>query len=204
MREALCSDEESAASPLLGSATQAAGLFFLLNALRSAGIGPALRACPALAEAWLAIHILKRLATHAGVADSDPILLCLHSPQRDFALDTEVLAVLAGQPHAWPAGFAPSLRAAFDSESFLRMWVLAVRRWCWRAGRLTVREIVERSGRVWQTRTDIDVTLPLADADIRIRRIGLDIDPGWLPWFGVHGRVVRFHYRDREPGGTAC
>jgi hypothetical protein len=67
-----------------------------------------------------------------------------------------------------------------------------------------VREIVERKGRVWQTRTDIDVTLPLAEADIRIRRVGLDIDPGWLPWFGVHGRVVRFHYRDRELGGDKC
>jgi hypothetical protein len=25
-----------------------------------------------------------------------------------------------------------------------------------------------------------------------VRRLGLDIDPGWLPWFG---RVVAFHYR---------
>ncbi len=40
-------------------------------------------------------------------------------------------------------------------------------------------------------RADIDISLHLDEADVRIRRIGLDLDPGWLPWFG---RVVRFHY----------
>jgi hypothetical protein len=40
-------------------------------------------------------------------------------------------------------------------------------------------------------RTDLDVSLPLEEADIRVRRAGLDLDPGWVPWFG---RVVRFHY----------
>jgi hypothetical protein len=44
------------------------------------------------------------------------------------------------------------------------------------------------------TRTDLDVSLSIDSADIRIRRAGLDLDPGWLPWFG---RVVRFHYRYR-------
>jgi hypothetical protein len=86
----------------------------------------------------------------------------------------------------------------------LRVWVLAVRRWCWRSAKLTLRPIVQRAGRVWLTRTDLDVTLPLDGADIRIRRIGLDIDPGWLPWLGEFGRVVRFHYRDREPEERAC
>ena len=37
----------------------------------------------------------------------------------------------------------------------------------------------------------IDVTLPMSAVDLRIRRAGLDIDPGYLPWFG---RVVHFHY----------
>jgi hypothetical protein len=33
----------------------------------------------------------------------------------------------------------------------------------------------------------------LSAADLRIRRAGLDIDPGWIPWFA---RVVTFHYQD--------
>ncbi len=56
---------------------------------------------------------------------------------------------------------------------------------------LTAREVVTRNGFVLLNRTDLDVTLSLDAADVRIRRLGLDIDPGWLPWFG---KVVRFHY----------
>jgi hypothetical protein len=67
-----------------------------------------------------------------------------------------------------------------------------------------VREIVNRKGLVWLTRTDLDVTMPLANVSVLIRRVGLDIDPGWLPWFGDFGRVVRFHYRDEMPGAPPC
>jgi hypothetical protein len=66
-----------------------------------------------------------------------------------------------------------------------------VRRWCWRTGKVTVRDVVSRTGVFSVNRTDLDVSLPIEEADIRVRRIGLDLDPGWLPWFG---RVVRFHY----------
>jgi hypothetical protein len=83
-------------------------------------------------------------------------------------------------------------------ERSLRIWLIRIRRWCWKNGRICVREIVSRRGYVTLTRTDLDVTLSIDSADIRIRRIGLDLDPGWLPWFG---RVVRFHYRYR---GEIC
>jgi hypothetical protein len=138
------------------------------------------------------------------VAETDPILLCLRLEQAAFTLPSEILTNLPLQPEAWPKGFAVSRRAGFDSAYFLRAWIVAAKRWCWRMGRITAREIVNRSGRVWLTRTDLDVTFPLAAADLRIRRIGLDVDPGWLPWFGECGRVVRFHYRDREPEGPSC
>lgn len=190
--------------PLLGEATQAAGLYFLLNALRRVGIAGALEASPALAEAGLATHVLKGIARLAQVAESDPILLCLHPLEAEFSLSAAALVEISQLPKAWPVGFATSSRSSFDSAYFLRVWVLAVRQWCWRNGRMTVREVVERSGRVWLTRTDLDVTLRLAAADIRIRRIGLDINPGWLPWLGEWGRVVRFHYSDREPERRVC
>jgi hypothetical protein len=189
--------------PVFGEATQAAGLLFLLNILRSLGIVRALEARPELAESDLAVHLLRRLAAEANVAEDDPILLCLPLPQPAFALPEKILANPPFQPEVWPKGFAASRRAGFDSDYFLRAWTVATKRWCWRMGRLTLRDVVYRNGRVWLTRTDIDVTFPLATADLRIRRIGLDIDPGWLPWFGEFGRVVRFHYRDREPEGPA-
>ena len=194
----------TARAPLLGEITSCAGLFFLLNALRQLGIIAALDACPPLAEAGLASHILKRLSICAGVVDDDPILHCLPSADTRLSLDEEVLAGLQRKTACFPAGYIPTSRKDFNSDHLLRIWVLAVRRWCWRMGRLSLREIVHRKGRVWLTRTDLDITLPLEEADVRIRHIGLDIDPGWLPWFGTCGRVVRFHYRDREPGAQAC
>jgi hypothetical protein len=124
--------------------------------------------------------------------------------QQDFLLPENVLEKPLRESQAWPAGFAWRSGNRLDGEYLLRVWVLAVRRWCWRIGRLTAREIVKRNGRVWLTRSDLDVTLPLREVDIRIRRVGLDIDPGWLPWFGVHGRVVRFHYRDGEAETQKC
>jgi hypothetical protein len=194
----------AAKPPLLGESTQAAGLYFLLNVLRTLGIVRALEACPALTESDLTVHILRQLATKANVASDDPILLCLALPQPAFALPAEILANLPMQSEVWPKGFVASRRAGLHSDCFLRVWTVATKRWLWRMGRLTLREVVNRNGRVWLTRTDLDVTFPLAAADLRIRRIGLDIDPGWLPWFGECGRVVRFHYRDREPEEPAC
>jgi hypothetical protein len=37
----------------------------------------------------------------------------------------------------------------------------------------------------------LDVHFRMQDIRLDVRRAGLDIDPGWLPWLG---RVVRFHY----------
>ena len=185
----------AAAPALLGEPTLGAGLYFLLNALRHIGIAATLDACPSLREAGFVDQILKRIAAHAGVAPDDPILLCLH------AEDAELSA--PSYSGIWPANLPASRRTSFQSEYLLRAWVVAVRRWCWRAGKITAREILRRNGHVWLTRSDLDVTLPMSEVDIRIRRIGLDIDPGWVPWFGRFGKVVRFHYRSRDPEGAA-
>ena len=111
-------------------------------------------------------RFFQRAARHAGIESDDPILLWTF-----VTLDQTDLDVV--------------------DERRLRIWLLKVRRWCWRSGKISVREIVRRPGWITLTRTDLDVSLALDLADIRIRRIGLDLDPGWLPWFG---RVVRFHY----------
>jgi hypothetical protein len=145
--------------------TRCAGLFFLLNVLRPLGIEDAL----AELSADFVPRLLERLAAYAGAAEDDPIVLWLAS--------------LRGED--------PDAAAA----RLLRKWAVDVRRWCWRTGKITAREIVARDGGFHVNRTDLDVSLPLDEADVRVRRIGLDLDPGWLPWFG---RVVRFHYDYRS------
>lgn len=187
-----------------GEPTRFAGLVFLLNALRHVGIAAALHAHPELAEASLPIHILRHIAAQAGLADDDPVLLCLSSAEDRFALPLRMSAETLSFATAWPVGFAPLEQTTRSLEHFLRAWTVAVKRWCWRRTRLTAGEIIQRRGHVSKTRTDIDVTLPIDQADVRIRLAGLDIDPGWLPWLGAYGFVVRFHYRDRETEGISC
>jgi len=114
-------------------------------------------------------RLFLRIARHAGIEEGDPILLWAEITRNE------------SEPEEIP-------------DRRLRLWLIKIRRWCWRNGRITVREIVRRHGYVTLTRTDLDVSLSIDSADIRIRRIGLDLDPGWVPWFG---RVVRFHYRYR-------
>lgn len=115
---------------------------------------------------WFLAHFFQRVAHHVGIESGDPILL-------------------------WTLVTLDQADPEDIDERTLRIWALKVRRWCMRNGKISVREIVRRPGMVTLTRTDLDVFLSLGAVDIRIRRIGLDLDPGWLPWFG---RVVRFHY----------
>jgi hypothetical protein len=184
----------AAATALLGESTAAAGLYFLLQAMRQLGIEDALASSPALAEARFAEHILQRLAAHAHVASDDPIRHGLDLETADFSPDG-----LFNDPWVWPKNWPAASRTRSDGHALLCIWAVAVRRWCRRTAGITVREIVARRGTVWLTRADLDVTLPLSALDVRIRRVGLDINPGWLPWFGRLGRVVRFHYRDPRP-----
>ncbi|HEY2383489.1 MAG TPA: hypothetical protein VGK48_20135 [Terriglobia bacterium] len=114
-------------------------------------------------------RLFVRIAAHAGIEAGDPVL-------------------------RWPGIIEDQSTPEEIDERLLRIWFLKVRRWCWRHGRITVREIVQRAGYITLTRTDLDVSLSIDSADVRIRKIGLDLNPGWLPWFG---RVVRFHYRYR-------
>lgn len=150
-----------------GVPTRAAGLFFLLNVLARIGMPEAIASGLAASNPDFLPRLLLRLARHSGVAPDDPIVVWLAS-----LLDKES-----------------------SVERLERQWAVAVRRWCWRTGKITVREIVSRQGTFTVNHTDLDVSLPIDEAEIRIRRVGLDLDPGWLPWFG---RVVRFHYPYRR------
>jgi hypothetical protein len=177
----------------LGAPTSAGGLFFLLNACQGLELPAALEsglswACPDFVP-----RLLLRLAEDASIPEHDPVLEWLRSLVLEPPDPTP-----APRPDAWwPVNLTPSRRAV-SFDCLVRSWAVAVRRWCWRAGGIAARDIVTRDARFSVNRTDLDVSLPLDTADLRIRRMGLDLDPGWLPWFG---RVVRFHYsswRDRR------
>jgi len=43
------------------------------------------------------------------------------------------------------------------------------------------------------TASHLDIHYPLQQVQIEVRKVGLDINPGWLPWLG---QVVNFHYHE--------
>lgn len=176
----------------LGLPTAAGGLFFLLNALSRVGIAQAMEGGLAWAHPRFVARTLLRLAARAGVEEHDPVVTWLAGEAGGAQPDTVLVHF---DPAWWPSNVpSPPHRDSCTEAYLVRAWHLAVRRWCWRMGRIPAAEIVRREA-IWSVnRTDLDVTLPMDTADIRVRRAGLDLDPGWLPWFG---RVVRFHYRYR-------
>lgn len=147
------------------------------------------------AEAWCAPASWTR-----GITADGP---CILRRTKDGA---RVLFDGSGRlPLAWWRGDAPDAAEPFlanvvkvagtETRGGFRLlreaWTAAARRWCRRGARMGLRTLVMRPGRVLATRTHVDLVFDHRDADVRVRRAGLDLDPGWVPWLG---RVVQFHY----------
>jgi hypothetical protein len=152
-----------------GAPTTGGGLLFVIPLLQAAGFAAWLAERPALAAARLPERLLLLLAAHAGLPPDDPIVEWLAATARD----------------------APTAEGAEDA---CRMWRAGLRGWLARRARLTLRELIVRPALFAVTPTHVDLTFDLAQADLRIRRLGLDVDPGWVAWLG---RVVSFHYDDK-------
>lgn len=183
---------DRAAAKKAGSAspTTHAGFYFLLHALRHLGIAEFLERHPKLLDVNFPWILLRALAAHVDMAEDDPLLSCAteipgHASGHKFSLTI---------PAQWNEIFP---KAKFDQPvehtagALARLWVVAVHRWLWRFGELRMADVVRRRGTVSYERPQIDITLLLHGVDIRIRRLGLDVDPAWVAWLGL---IVRFHY----------
>ncbi len=79
-------------------------------------------------------------------------------------------------------------------RDLVHAWRVGLDRWLRRRTRIRLADVVKRSGWLSGDATATVARFPLAAADIRLRRLALDIDPGWVPWLA---RSVTFLYRDR-------
>jgi hypothetical protein len=143
-----------------------AGLFFVLQLLHRLRIAHALQQHPEWVAADLPGRLLDRVAGFARIPACDPVLMVLAERRSVHPGDEQMAAVVED-------------------------WMAAMRRWCWRHPRMRLTTLVRTAGRVSATETHVDLHFDLRQSDVRVRRAGLDLDPGWVPWFG---RVVRFHY----------
>lgn len=99
-------------------------------------------------------------------------------------------ALLAARGQAQPAPFAAGSRGIVAVAT--HAWLGACRRWLRHQAGIGIATLVGRPAALALTPTHVDLFFALDQADLRLRRLGLDLDPGWLPWLG---RVVNFHYR---------
>jgi len=86
-----------------------------------------------------------------------------------------------------------------DAAYITQAWLTACRRWLRCEARIGLSDIVLRPAAVACGTTHIDLWFALGQADPRIRRCGLDLDPGWVPWLR---RIVGFHYGQPWPLAT--
>ena len=152
--------------------TSAGGLLFVVQALRHLRFDEYGRENPALIEQGLAAEFLRNIAQRTRTPPDDPILT----------------AILGESDESTRA-------SACVNPLDVVEWINAVRRWCRFSARIGLYSLVRRPARVAYTRTHIDLSFALRSVDIRVRRAGLDLDPGWVPWLD---RVVLFHYTNER------
>jgi hypothetical protein len=144
--------------------TSRAGLCFLIPAMQRLGMPQWLQASPHLAQWSVPFLVLRAIAHRLQTLSDDP-----------------ALAALGELPEDVPP----------DVDAAVRDWIRRLRRFSRLTARIGLHSLICRPGRIVFTETHIDVLFRLDRADIRIRRAGLDLDPGWTPWLA---RVVHFHY----------
>ncbi|EHR71163.1 hypothetical protein BurJ1DRAFT_2327 [Burkholderiales bacterium JOSHI_001] len=185
--------------PWLGLlATPLGGLLFLLPVLQRLGLPAWAEQGGASPAAWTAAVLqqaLLRLAAPPADPAWAPLLqrLPLLPPGRlDSAAPNCWQAAALQAPRGRPQLPLPqALDQAATAQAQAALWLTAARRWLRRGPHIGLASLVRRPAWVGLTATHADVFQALGAADVRVRRAGLDIDPGWLPWFG---RVVAYHY----------
>jgi hypothetical protein len=153
-------------------ATSWAGLVFLLQLAPASGV---------LAHPQVAAQLpafLWRLAMALGVPEGEAAVQAFCGGWLPGATERDAPAAL------WAEADALALRTIAAWEQWLAHHAADLH-----SPRLAA--ICRRPGRIRFEPGWIEVHLPLDAADARLRRLALDIDPGWLPWLGC---VVRICY----------
>ncbi|WP_291994988.1 hypothetical protein [Candidatus Accumulibacter sp. ACC003] len=145
----------------IDAATAAGGLLFLVPVLTRLGVAGFLDEDTARSD--LPKRIFSTLLRRLSIADDDPAWL------------------LSGRP--------PAVGREVDRDA--AHWLRLCRRHLRLQVGIGLYSLVCRPAGIAITATHVDVRQGINAVDLRIRRAGLDIDPGWVPWLG---RVLRFHY----------
>lgn len=162
--------------------TELGGAPLLVNALQRLGYAPALDADAVAASApWLAVWSrLGRAARERWVRD--PMFAAL--PACDALADVPAHERAEALLMRWQAQ-PPAVH-----QQGRRMW-RQLQRAAQASGWRSPRALLRRAAWMQLSATHLDVLFALDQADLAVRRLGLDADPGWVPWLG---RIVSLHF----------
>jgi hypothetical protein len=139
----------------------------------------------------LARRVLMRIAVASFVPHSDPIRAALDREEPAALIASLRVPKSAAIHDVLPTLCDRALTGEHGARWIVAGFALATMRMCQRATGMRLRELVLRPGSVSITPTHVDVFLPLDQVDVRVRRAGLDLDPGYVAWLD---RVIQFHY----------
>jgi|GEM_PF-4035730 len=178
-----------------------AGFALVIAVFQRLGMAELLASNEQLVALDLPRQLLWSLALRSGMTALDPLLPLFAGFE---AAGDAVIAPFC-PPDRWPQETtvsgrplnAPAMAAKDGSiqlHGLIKLLQLLAALYLRRHCGLSLRALVQRPGRVVLTATHWDVIFDLNQVDLRLRRMALDSDPGWVAWLG---RVVQFHY-DRE------
>ena len=145
-----------------------AGVWLAVPALADIGFRGWLQDRPELLGEHPGARLITAIARHHGCAADDP--------------------ALSGLPRLDPEEPCPQWAA---------LWRHALDRWLRRTARRRLHDLVQRPGKLLWSDDRLQITFPLTAADIRLRLLALDRDPGWTDWLGLS---VRFTFSDEGRG----
>lgn len=148
----------------------------------------------AAAGVFLAIRPLVRLGWREWLANRPDLLL--HRP------GARLLHLVAAHHRVPPGDAVWGGLPEFDRQAeppgvvadALVLWRAGLDGWLRHKARITLAGLVLRRGWLLPGPETTIVRFPLGGIDIRLRRLALDSDPGWVDWLGHSYRLV---YRDR-------
>jgi hypothetical protein len=182
--------------------TAAGGLLFLVPALERLGFG---RWCTENGHAqrrepgMLARQVFHVVLSRLVVAGDDPawqLAACSDdggSAVPKGAVRDGILRRLTAHD-AVPARSHTRRSRIPPTATVPEVWLGACRMLLRRHAHIGLASLVARPARLALTAIHADVFFALNAADLKVRRAGLDIDPGWVPWLGT---VITFHFGDR-------
>lgn len=173
-----------------GAFSKYCGLLLLIQVLRQLDVHDWLQQHPAYVDLEFPLRVLHDIAERLGCEADDPVLTALEFEDYEVRETADLEFVV---PQSW----APlqGIRPIRPISLAFRTWRYAARRWCRRIADIGLHDLVVRDGFVLATKTHVDAFFDINQSDIRIRKVGLDIDPAWTPWIG---KIVHFHYTNDQ------